>query len=84
MINSLIDLIRNEKEVFDFEDANQARDWANKLRGNIKGTKEENFVTISAENCRVVIALKDEGKAMKKVRASCGDKLMDLKVKVRK
>jgi len=83
MINSLIDLIRNDKEILVAEDANQAREWANKIRENVKGTKEENFVTISAENCRVVIALKDEGKAMKKVRATCG-KLIDLRTKVQK
>jgi hypothetical protein len=84
MINSLIDLIRNDKEILTAEDANQAREWANKIRENVKGTKEENFVTISAENCRVVISLKDEGKAMKKVRATCGNRLIDLRAKFQK
>lgn len=84
MVNSLIDFIRNDKEILMADDANLARDWANKIRDNIKGTKEENFVTISAENCRVVISLKDEGKAMKKVRATCGAMLIDLRAKVRK
>lgn len=84
MINSLIDLIQNDKEVLFADDANQARDWANKIRDNIRGSKEENFVNISAEGMRVVISLKDEGKAMKKVRATCGAMLTDLRVKVRK
>ncbi len=79
MINSLIDFIREDKEVLLAESANEARTWANRIRDNVRGTKEENFVTISAENCRVIIALKDEGKTMKKIRATCGGHLIDLK-----
>lgn len=82
-MNSLIDFIRGDKEILFADDANQARDWANKIRDNIRGTKEENFVTISAENARVIITLKAEGKAMQKVRATCG-KLIDLRAKVQK
>jgi hypothetical protein len=81
-MNSLIDFIREDKEILFAESPNQAYDWACKIRSNIKGTKEENLLEVLAEGHRVIMTLKPEGKAMKKIRATCS-KQIDLKAKVR-
>lgn len=58
-----------DKEILHAEDPNQAREWANKIRSNIKDTPEENLVSVSAEGYRVIIALKNKNTPKRKLPA---------------